>query len=275
MYAGERTALKTTKTGVITTYAYTIAKTLFSADQPVIPVSLYLFDRIMEDTILNWSSGKDAAMAFYYLKQSDSYRVRGLLTSVSASYKRVSMHGVREEIVDLQAQRMDLPLQKIYLPEQADMPVYNEIMGTAVARIKAEGVGTMAFGDIFLEDLRRYREEQLARGGMKAVFPLWKKNTKDLVHAIEDAEIKAMIVCVNTAYLGENFLGRLVNRSLVQDLPANVDPCGENGEFHTLVIDAPFFARPLPVVKGETVYREYPLNATEKAGFYFLDINMA
>jgi len=227
----------------------------------------------MKDTILNWSSGKDAALAFYYLTQSNSYRVKGLLTSVSSRYKRVSMHGVREEIVDLQAQRMGLPLQKIYLPEQADMPAYNEIMAAAVSRVKAEGIDTMAFGDIFLEDLRRYREEQLAMGGMQAVFPLWKMNTENLVHAIEDAGIKAMVVCVNTAYLGENFLGRLVNRALLQDLPANVDPCGESGEFHTLVIDAPFFADPLPLKKGEVVYREYPLNAMEKAGFYFLDMN--
>lgn len=226
----------------------------------------------MQEVILNWSSGKDAALAFHYLQQSNAYRVSGLLTSISDKYKRVSMHGVTEEILDLQARHMGMPLQKIYLPEDADMQTYNNIMSAAVLKIKAAGIDTMAFGDIFLEDLRQYREQQLAAADMQAVFPLWKKDTVSLVQEVEDCGIKAMIVCVNEKHLGKEFLGRYIGRELLQDLPAGVDPCGENGEFHTLVVDAPYFTAALPVVPGETVHREYRLDEHSKSGFYFLDV---
>lgn len=226
----------------------------------------------MQDVILNWSSGKDAALAFYYLQQSSDYRVKGLLTSISETYGRVSMHGVKEAILELQAQHMGMPLQKIYLPEQADMAAYSQIMSAAVNEVKAGGIDTMAFGDIFLEDLRKYREEQLSSSGMQVVFPLWKKETASLVQEIEDKGIKAMIVCVNEGNLGKEFLGRYVNRELLNDLPPGIDPCGENGEFHTLVIDAPYFSKPLPVDKGEIVHRTYRLDEKNHSGFYFLDM---
>ncbi len=228
----------------------------------------------MQEVVLNWSSGKDAALAFYYLQQSNAYHISGLLTSISDRYKRVSMHGVSEEILDLQARYMDMQLQKIYLPEDADMQAYNSIMSAAVAEIKGRGINTMAFGDIFLEDLRKYREQQLAAVGMQAIFPLWQKDTVSLVQEVEDRGIKAMIVCVNEKHLGKAFLGRYIGRELLQDLPAGVDPCGENGEFHTLVVDAPYFTAALPVVPGEIVHREYRLDEHSKSGFYFLDVQI-
>ncbi len=226
----------------------------------------------MQDVVLNWSSGKDAALAFYYLQQSTDYKIKGLLTSVSETYGRVSMHGVKEDILDVQAQHMGMPLQKIYLPEHADMAAYNRIMSAAVNKVKAGGVHTMAFGDIFLEDLRKYREDQLSASGMEAIFPLWKKDTVSLVQEVEDKEIKAMIVCVNEHKLGKEFLGRYINRELLNELPPGIDPCGEHGEFHTLVIDAPYFSSPLPVRKGEIVHKKYRLDETSDAGFFFQDI---
>lgn len=229
----------------------------------------------MEELILNWSSGKDAAMAYLRLLNDKRYKVKGLLTSLSASYRRVSMHGVTEDILDAQALRMGLPLRKIYLPENADMESYNRIMGTAVDKIKGEHINTMAFGDIFLEDLRKYREQQLHQKAMKAVFPLWKENTAELVKMVEDKDIKAMIICVNEKYLGKEFLGRIINRQLLADLPANVDPCGENGEYHTLVIDAPFFSDALHIKTGEIVHKNYASTDDKQTwdnGFYFLDL---
>lgn len=230
----------------------------------------------MQDIVLNWSSGKDAAMAFFQLQQNAGYRVSTLLTSLSETYNRVSMHGTPEALLDLQARRMNLPLKKIRLPENADMESYNHIMQTAVSELKAEGINTFAFGDIFLEDLKAYREAQLAKAAATAVFPLWKKNTAELVAALEDAGIHAMIICVHDKFLGQEFLGRFVNRELLNDLPANVDPCGENGEYHTVVIDAPFFSEAIPINKGETVYKKYTAAETTDAawhtGFYFLDV---
>lgn len=227
----------------------------------------------MQDIVLNWSSGKDAAMALYLLQQSGSYKVQSLLTSLSEAYGRISMHGVREAVLERQAMHLQLPLQKIYLPENADMDTYNRIMGAAVSEIKAAAIYTLAFGDIFLEDLKAYREKQLEAAGMKAVFPLWKRDTAQLVKEVEEVGIRAMIVCVNNRYLDQSFLGRYIDSRLLADLPAGVDPCGENGEYHSLVVDAPYFSGgPLPVKAGEMVYREYALDEHNKQGFHFLDV---
>lgn len=233
----------------------------------------------MQDIALNWSSGKDAAMAFYQLQHSPGYRVKTLLTSLSEGYNRVSMHGTPAALLECQAQRMQLPLKQVRLPENADMASYNAIMQTAVSDLQAVGINTFAFGDIFLEDLRTYREGQLAQAGANAIFPLWKRNTAELVAAVEDSGIKAMIICVHDKFLGKEFLGRFINRGLLNDLPPGVDPCGENGEYHTVVIDAPFFSEPIAVHKGETVYKKYKAadeaDAAWHTGFYFLDVQPA
>lgn len=227
----------------------------------------------MQKIVLNWSSGKDAALALHCLRQQGEYEPAGLLTTLSAAYDRVSMHGTREVLLDMQATAAGLPLHKIRLPEDAGMETYGGLMQAATRAIQEQGIGHMAFGDIFLEDLRRYREQQLAAVGMNAVFPLWKRDTASLVCDIEDSGIKAMIVCVNDRYLGKEFLGKMVGRELLQALPKQVDPCGEHGEFHTLVIDAPYFTSPLAVHSGEIVYREYKNDKGEwDQGFYYLDV---
>ena len=225
-------------------------------------------------TVLNWSSGKDAAMALHLLQQNPSYKVTHLLTTVNEEYNRIVMHGVREELLDAQAERIGLPAMKILLPASPQDTLYKQAMTNALNRLKSEGVTTAAFGDIFLEDLKRYREEQLQTIGFNAVFPLWKKDTRALVELVESSGIETMIVCVNEKFLGKEFLGRKIDRSFLNDLPANVDPCGENGEFHTFVYNDPYFSESIPVLKGEITYRQYMPADKWNKGFYFLELNL-
>lgn len=224
-------------------------------------------------TVLNWSSGKDAALAYHLLQQDNRYTVTHLLTTVSADTDRVVMHGIREQLLDAQAERMNVILKKVKLPASPDNQLYNEVMRKALSELKDEGVQASAFGDIFLEDLKAYREQQLQKAGVEAMFPLWKKDTVELVKMVEATGIEAIIVCVNDQYLGKEFLGRLVDENLLKDLPANVDPCGENGEFHTYVKNAPFFTEPVPVLYGDAVHKVYKNEAGKwDAGFWFLDL---
>ncbi|MBS1771746.1 MAG: diphthine--ammonia ligase [Bacteroidetes bacterium] len=229
-------------------------------------------------TVLNWSSGKDAALAYYLLQQSNEYDVVELLTTVNNEHDRVVMHGIREELLDAQAKAMGIALQKIKLPAAPDDETYKAAMQHALAGLKEKGMHTAAFGDIFLEDLRLYREEQLQSVGFDAIFPLWKKDTRELVGMIEDAGIETMIVCLNEKFLGKEFLGRKIDRHFLNDLPAGVDPCGEHGEFHTFVYNAPYFSAPVPVKRGEEVYKAYTPanNDTDKwnTGFWFLDLTL-
>ena len=227
-------------------------------------------------TVLNWSSGKDAALAFHLLQNDPAYTVTHLLTTVNEEHSRIVMHGVREELLDAQAERIGLPLKKISLPASPQDDIYKQAMTHALGALKTEGVSTAAFGDIFLEDLKTYREQQLQAVGFNALFPLWKKDTREIVERVEDAGIGAMIVCVNEKYLGKEFLGRKIDRSFLADLPPGVDPCGENGEFHTFVYNAPYFYHPIPIAKGDVTYRQYMPADNDKdkwnTGFYFLDI---
>lgn len=223
------------------------------------------------NTVLNWSSGKDAAMAYLQLSRQDTYTVTHLLTTINAEHDRIFMHGIRESLLDAQAQRMGLPLEKLKLPPSPDDHVYKAAMAAAFDRLKAQGVTAAAYGDIFLEDLKQYREAQLAQVGINAVFPLWQRSTRELVQAVEDAGIEAIIVCVNGKVMGKEFLGRKLDRQLLADLPAGVDPCGENGEYHSFVYNAPYFSTPIPLTMGETVFRQYD-TAENSWGFYFLDL---
>jgi len=188
------------------------------------------------------------------------------------------MHGVREVLLDAQAERMGLPLQKIYLPAVPTDDVYKAAMELALTDMKCKGVKAAAFGDIFLDNLKIYREQQLAQMGIEAVFPLWKQDSRHLITTLEALGIEAMIVCVNEKFLGKDFLGRRIDMQLLQELPDNVDPCGENGEFHTYVHNAPYFSSPIPIRKGEIVYKNYmpAENDTDQwnTGFYFLDVNL-
>jgi len=226
---------------------------------------------------MNWSSGKDASLAYLQILQGGAIEITHLLTTLSAEYNRVFMHGLREELLDMQAERMKLPLIKVKLPASPDDSVYKKAMQETLAGLMKEGINFAAFGDIFLEDLKQYREAQLAQIGMTALFPLWKKDTRKLVSQIEDAGIEAIIVCVSEKYLGKEFLGRKINREFLESLPENVDPCGENGEFHTFVHNAPFFSSPIPIVSGEIVHKKYaPSDKDDQSwdsGFYFMDVN--
>jgi uncharacterized protein (TIGR00290 family) len=227
------------------------------------------------DTVLNWSSGKDAALAYYLLSRGGQYNVRALLTTINAENERIVMHGVREELLDMQAERINLPLKKIHLPPSPDHELYNAAMQIAMDELKAEGIAHSAFGDIHLEDLRQYRENQLKQAGFEAVFPLWGKNTEELVRMVEDSGIEAVIVCVNEKYLGKEYLGRKIGAELLADLPDGVDPCGEYGEFHTYVYNAPYFSSPVAWKSGEVVRKVYTADKDNQAwdkGFWFMDV---
>ncbi len=227
-------------------------------------------------TVLNWSSGKDAAMALYLLQQNPAYTATHLLTTINEEHNRIVMHGVREELLDMQAERIGLPLKKIHLPASPQDTIYKQAMANALTELKQEGITTAAFGDIFLEDLKTYREQQLQTVGFNALFPLWKRDTRQMVEMVEDSGIEAVIICLNEKFLSKEFLGRKIDRSFLNDLPPNVDPCGENGEFHTFVYNAPYFNTAIPIERGEITYRQYTSaeNDTDKwnTGFYFLDI---
>jgi uncharacterized protein (TIGR00290 family) len=227
-------------------------------------------------TVLNWSSGKDAAMVLYLLQQTPQYKVTHLLTTINEEHSRIVMHGVREELLDIQAERIGLPLKKIHLPASPQDTIYKQAMANALTELQQEGITTVAFGDIFLEDLKTYREQQLQSVGFDAVFPLWKRDTRQMVEMVEYTGIEAMIICVNEKFLDKDFLGRKIDRSFLNDLPPNVDPCGENGEFHTFVFNAPYFKSAIPIAKGEITYRQYRSADNDKdkwnTGFYFLDI---
>jgi uncharacterized protein (TIGR00290 family) len=205
----------------------------------------------------NWSGGKDSALALYHALQQPDYSIERLITNVNNLHRRVSMHGVREELLEQQAAAIGLPLQKLILPDQPSMPEYEQLMSTLVTDLKQEGFTHSFFGDIFLEDLKTYRETQLAKAGIEAVFPIWKRDTKELLREFIDLGFKTILVCIKAELLPLEFAGRVIDHDFIKDLPANVDACGENGEFHTLVFDGPIFSKPVLFERGEIVFREY------------------
>ncbi len=207
---------------------------------------------------LNWSGGKDCTMALWLLSQDPSYRVDRLLTTMSQAHRRVSMHGVREALLDRQAESLRIPLKKIELPEHAGMEEYSRVMAGAVEDLRGEGIRLAAFGDIFLEDLRAWREKQLSGLQVKAIFPVWGRNSADLAREFLAAGFKAIVVCVNHRLLDPSLTGKQFGPEFLEALPPGVDPCGENGEFHTFVYDGPLFSSPIPFRQTEIVEREYP-----------------
>jgi uncharacterized protein (TIGR00290 family) len=208
---------------------------------------------------MSWSGGKDSAAALHALATANQFEVVALLTSVSEEYRRISHHGVREELLEQQADALGIPLDKVYLPSAGHAPcpndVYERIMGEVMAKYRARGVQTVAFGDLFLEDLRAYRERNLAKADMRGLFPLWKRNTHDLARDIIELGFKSYLSCVE-GKVGPGFVGRPYDLDLLAALPAETDPCGEYGEFHTFVYDGPIFRRPVELTVGEIVTRE-------------------
>jgi len=195
-------------------------------------------------------------MALYELGKDRSCEISALLTVVTKDYGRISMHGVREELLELQAEKLCLRLEKVYIAKDSGNEEYEARMREVLMRYKNTGVEAVAFGDIFLEDLRKYREERLKEIGLEAVFPIWKRDTWKLANDFIDLGFRAVITCVDSKILGRRFSGRLFDRQFLSELPAGVDPCGENGEFHSFVYDGPIFKGPILRALGETVLRD-------------------
>jgi uncharacterized protein (TIGR00290 family) len=206
--------------------------------------------------ILSWSSGKDAAFALHEVRRTGAAEIAALLTTVNETHERVAMHGVRERLLDLQAEAAGLPLIKVPIPHPCPNGIYEERMAAAMARVKADGIAHVVFGDLFLEDVRAYREERLARVDMTALFPLWGRNTGDLAREMIASGLTAHLACVDPSQVPAGLSGRRFDLDLLAELPETADPCGENGEFHTGVTAGPMFTRAIEVEIGETVTRE-------------------
>ena len=217
----------------------------------------------MTRILLSWSSGKDSAHALAVLRSDPAVEVAGLLTTVTADYDRVSMHGARKELLEAQARATGLPLRTVEIPPVCTNDDYEVLMRVELNRAAEEGIEAIAFGDLYLEDIRDYRLALLEGTGLAARFPLWQRPTRALAEEMQSSGLRAKLCCIDPKVLGASFAGRDWDASLIHDLPEGADPCGENGEFHTFVYDAPVFAAPIPIQVGETV---------ERGGFVFADL---
>lgn len=213
--------------------------------------------------LLSWSSGKDAAWSLHVLRQQGDVEVVGLLTTINRAFERVAMHAVRESLLEAQAEAAGLPLWKVDIPFPCPNEAYEAAMAAACAKAVAEGLEVIAFGDLFLEDVRAYRVEKLNGTGLRPIFPLWGGDTTALAREMIAGGLKATLTCVNPKELDASFAGRDFDASLLADLPPSVDPCGERGEFHSFAWDGPMFNHPVPIRRGEVVERD---------GFVFADL---
>lgn len=214
-------------------------------------------------TILSWSSGKDSAWTLHHLRADPSVEVVALLTTLNDAFDRVAMHGVRREILEAQADAAGLPLHIIRLPWPCSNEAYERLMSDYVRDQVGRGIEAIAFGDLFLEDIRAYREQKLAGSGLKPIFPLWGKPTRELAEDMIDSGLVTYVATVDPNKLDASFAGRRFDRSFIADLPQGIDPCGENGEFHTCVAAGPMFRSALPIRTGDIVVRD---------GFVFADL---
>jgi uncharacterized protein (TIGR00290 family) len=220
-------------------------------------------DAARQKAWLAWSSGKDSAWALHTVRQGREFDVVALLTTVNRTHHRVAMHAVRESLVEIQAAAAGLPLTKVPIPSPCPNEIYEQAMSDAMARARTAGVHHVIFGDLFLEDVRAYRERQLAKCGMTPVFPLWDRDTRRLAEEMIAGGLSAFLTCVDPRRLDRSFAGRRFDNDLLATLPRDVDPCGENGEFHTFASAGPMFRAEIPVTVGEIVGRE---------GFVFADL---
>ncbi|WP_231459633.1 MULTISPECIES: diphthine--ammonia ligase [unclassified Pedobacter] len=232
--------------------------------------------------IFNWSGGKDSTLALHYALQDDSLEIKYLVTTVTEKFNRVSMHGVRAALLIKQAQSVGIPLYQIQLPDMPDMETYDNVMKNHMNHFKACGITHSIFGDIFLEDLRKYREEKLSEVGLKAIFPLWKRNTTDIVNDFLNLGYKTIIVCCQQNL--KLYCGEVITKDLINNLPPDIDPCGENGEYHTFAFDGPVFNNKLDFNIGEMVFRSYSkpsdttqddtlsISKSDSLGFWYIDL---
>jgi uncharacterized protein (TIGR00290 family) len=212
---------------------------------------------------MSWSSGKDSAFALHEVRRAGDLEIVALLTTITSAFGRVAMHGVREELLDRQAEALGLPCIKVPIPSPCPNDVYEREMARALGEARGLGVDRVVFGDLFLEDLRRYREARLAEIGMACVFPLWMRDTRALAGDMIASGLRATLTCIDPRKLPRSFVGRTFDAALLEALPTEVDPCGENGEFHTFAFAGPMFARPIEIALGEVVERD---------GFVFADL---
>ena len=213
--------------------------------------------------LLSWSSGKDSAWTLHVLRQRGEVEVVGLLTTINTHFQRVAMHGTRHALLKAQAEAARMPLWEVPLPWPCSNEVYEQAMSAACASAVQQGISAIAFGDLFLEDVRRYREDRLRGTGLDPMFPLWGRNTRELISEMLAGGLRARIICVDPSKLPGEFAGRDLDENLLHCLPAGVDPCAENGEFHTFAYAGPMFDQPIPIKDGEVVSRE---------GFLYADV---
>lgn len=218
----------------------------------------------MDKTIFAWSGGKDSAMALYEIKKAGEHDILVLLTTVTEDYGRISMHGVIDVLLEYQAESLNFPLEKVYISKNSSNEEYEARMKEKLVYYQSKGVSSVVFGDIFLEDLKKYREENLSKIGMKGIFPIWKKDTSESAHLFISLGFKAIVTCIDSNYLDKKFVGRIFDEQFLTELPSDVDPCGENGEFHSFVFDGPIFKETVRFKKGEVVLRDNR--------FYFCDL---
>lgn len=217
-----------------------------------------------EKVIISWSGGKDSALALYELQKTKSYEIVSLLTIINQDYDRISMHGVRTILLEMQTESLGLPLEKVFITKDATNEQYERKMSEIIAKYLAADVSSVVFGDIFLEEIRKYRQDNLSKIGMNGIFPIWKRNTAVLAHEFIDSGFKAVITCIDSNFLDKKFIGRTFDEQFLSELASTVDPCGENGEFHSFVYDGPIFRNSILHTTGEIVLRENR--------FYYCDV---
>ena len=229
--------------------------------------------------IFSWSGGKDSAYCLHKVLSENRFEISYLLTTLNHTFKRISMHGVREELLDAQAESIGIHLLKVWVKEGTNEE-YEKQMNEILLNAKSEGIEYVIFGDIFLEDLRMYRENNLAKVGMKAIFPLWKMNTATIIRDFIDLSFKTILCCTNDAYLGKEWVGREIDNTFIEQMPTNVDPCGENGEYHTFCYAGIIFNKPISITAGEKIYKPLEIKTTDSIctsevitkGFWFIDL---
>ena len=220
-------------------------------------------DLEMEKVLFSWSGGKDSAISLYEIQKSQRYEILALLTVITGDYDRVSMHGVPRPLIEQQAYSLGLPIEEVFISKDSSNEEYESKMREILIRFKQAGVSAVVFGDVFLEEVRKYREGNLSQLGMKGIFPIWGRDTTELTGAFIDLGFRAIVTCVNSKVLGERFLGRMLDKQFLSELPSDVDPAGENGEFHSFVFDGPIFKKRINCTLGKRVLRD---------SFYFCDL---